>query len=57
MDVLFDPDDQLNLICLEALRSIANGPPYRVHSDNQLVKVLQDIAKVSLELYLRFLIN
>jgi hypothetical protein len=33
------------MICLDALKSIANGPPYR-DSSNQLIKVLHDISKV-----------
>jgi hypothetical protein len=46
VDTLFDSTDELSLICLEALISISNGPPYRDHETNQLIKSQDDVAKV-----------
>ena len=46
VDTLFDSTDELSLICLEALISISNGPPYRDNETNQLIKSQDDVAKV-----------
>lgn len=41
IDTLFDGDDDINLICLEALESILKSPPHR-DKDTQLLVKIQD---------------
>ena len=46
IDTLFDGDDNINLICLEALSSILESPPHRDKETHQLVKIQEEVAKL-----------
>ena len=46
IDTLFDGDDEINLICLEALSSILTSPPHRNKETKQLVKIQEEVAKL-----------
>lgn len=46
IDTLFDGDDHINLICLEALSSILESPPHRDKETHQLVKIQEEVAKL-----------
>ncbi|RMZ94214.1 ankyrin and armadillo repeat-containing -like [Brachionus plicatilis] len=46
VDTLFDSNEQLILICLEALTCISNSPPYREADSNRLVYTQDDLAQV-----------
>lgn len=48
VDTLFDSDDELTLICLEALTSISYGPSYRdtETGTNELLRLQDDVGRV-----------
>ena len=46
VDTLFDSNEKLILICLEALTCICHSPPYRDPDSNELMYTQDDLAKV-----------
>ncbi|CAF0987390.1 unnamed protein product [Brachionus calyciflorus] len=46
VDTLFEMDENLILICLEALTCMCNSPPYRDNDTNSLIYVQDDVAQV-----------